>query len=201
VSAGLLLIRAPLDGVRRWAQRGLVAARLTPLGSWVGVQAAEDTSRAADPYAEALPALAARPVGSRLRPAIGFFDTGDHGVVTVHAPGWQTEHRWLFWSVETGPTQPAHLATARITDLVAAVGVSGPARAGDIRSAVGADAATPRAWLLGVHDALGLPGASLLRTGGAGSGPLVEPSPGTIRSFDAIVAEDRAHDAELEDRR
>ena len=201
MNAGLLLLRAPLDGVRRWAERGLVAARLTPLGAWVGVQAAEPTSRAAEPYAAALPALAARPLGSRLRPAIGFFDTGDHGVLTVHAPGLRSEHRWLFWTPQTGPTAPAHLPVARITDLVAAVGVSGPARAGDIRSAVGAAETSPREWLLGVHEALGLPGAALLDGRAASGGPVVQPSQRSVRAFDAMTAEDRAHDAELDDRR
>lgn len=201
MNTGLLLIRAPLDGVRRWAERGLVAARLTPLGSWVGVQAAEETSRAAEPYAEAMPALASRPVGSRLRPAIGFFEAGDHAVLTVHAPGWKSEHRWLFWTPGAGPTAPAHLPTARIRDLVAAIGVSGPARSGDIGSALVDGRGTPRAWLLGVHEALGLPGTGLLGARTMGPGPVVEPSAGSLRSFDALVAEDRAHDAELEDRR
>ncbi|MEO7071284.1 MAG: hypothetical protein ABI131_12430 [Nostocoides sp.] len=201
MNAGLLLIRAPLDGVRRWAERGLVAARLTPLGAWVAVQAAEATSRAADPYAAVMPALASRPVGARLRPAIGFFDTGASGVLTVQAPGWQAEHRWLFWTADTGPTGPAHLPIARIADLVAAVGVSGPARAGDIHSAVLAPAGSPRAWLHAVHEALGLPGVELLTGRAGGTGPVVEPSRRSVRSFDAVASEERVHDAELEDRR
>lgn len=201
MNAGLLLIRAPLEGVRRWVEHGLVAARLTPLGAWVGVQAAEETSRAAPPYAEAMPALASRPVGSRLRPAIGFFEAGHHAVLTVHAPGWKSEQRWLFWTPAAGPTEPAHLPTARIRDLVAAVGVSGPARSGDIASALVDARGTPRAWLLGVHEALGLPGAGLLSSRSVGAGPVVEPSVGSVRSFDALVSEDRVHDAELEDRR
>lgn len=192
---GLLLVHSDLGPVRQWARRGLVAVRVEACGPWTAVTPAADRSRAAEPYEDGLAALASRPLGPRLRPSVGFFVTGEVGVVSARDSGWRALQRWLFWTAETGTHHSDQLPPLHVDELADVVGLRGPL--GAVTEAVGATAADPLEWLVGVHAALGLPGADLLRSGATQRSVLVEPDPSSVRSFDRLAADELSHRAEL----
>lgn len=192
---GLLLVHSEPAPVRQWASRGLVAVRVEPCGPWTAVTPAGPVSRAAEPYDDALSALASRPLGPRLRPSVGFFVTGDVGVVSARDSGWRALQRWVFWSPDTGPHHSDQLPPLHVDELADVVGLRGSLR--DVEAALDADATDALDWLLGIHGALGLPGGRLLRDGASQRSVLVEPDPASVRSFDRLAAEELAHRAEL----
>ncbi len=196
VTHGLLLVDSDAGPVRQWASRGLVPVRIESCGAWTAVTPADTGSRAAAPYDDGISALASRPLGPRLRPSVGFFVTGDAAVVTARDSGWRALQRWLFWSAASGPHHSDQLPPLDVDGLADVVGLRGPAR--EVRRAVDADAPDPLTWLLGVHAALALPGGGLLRDGASQHSVLVEPNPGSVRSFDRLAADELAHRAELE---
>lgn len=199
MTGGLLLVRGRADLVGRWVSRGLVVASVTPLGPWTAVQCVDDVARSAPPYDDAVHALAARPLGRRLRPGIGLFATGGHGVVTVQLGAWRRVHRWLLWSPVDGPHTARHLPPVRPQDLLAAADVSGPNAVRDLRRALAAAPGDPLQWLAGLLVALGLPGSRLLTGDVPPRGPVIGPSARSVRAFDAMVDEDHAHRAELQE--
>lgn len=203
---GLLLVRGEVDWVARWAARGLVAVHALPLTPWTAVLPAEPTSRVGTPYDDAAAALAGRPVGPRLRPAIGFFVIDGRAALTLHASGWRAPSRWLAWQPGNGIVPTAGLPRVRPSDLVSASRVASgtaPADARAVARVLRERHDTPVEWLLAVLLALDLPGAHLLgrqEVGAGHGGRLVEPHSASIGQFEALVAEEAAHRAELEER-
>ncbi|HPF79444.1 hypothetical protein [Nostocoides australiense] len=194
----LLLVRARAGQVGAWVGKGLVAAHVTPLGDWTAVTPARVQANTAPPYDDARTTLAARPVSTALRPAIGFFVHGRRGIVVVQPQGWRAVKRWLVWTPEDGPVRAPRLTNARPADLatVAGIGASGiPAVVAAVKSAH----AAPIPWLAGLHAALHLPGQSLLTEPGSPRGALVEPSPKRVAAFDHLAREEAAHRAEVVD--
>lgn len=194
----LLLVRARSDQVAGWVGKGLVAAHVTPLGDWTAVTPARVSANAAAPYDDARSTLAARPLSTALRPAIGFFVSGQRGVVVVSPPGWRAVKRWLIWAPEDGPLRAPRLANARPVDLATVSGVGAAGLPGVVRAVKSAHAA-PIAWLAGLHAALRLPGQSLLIEPDAPRGSLIEPSPKRVAAFDKVAREEAAHRAEVAD--
>ncbi|CCH76083.1 conserved hypothetical protein [Nostocoides japonicum T1-X7] len=195
MSTGVLLLRGPSATAARWVGRGLVSARVIAHGPWTAVQLVGDRARSAPPYDDAARALMARPMGRRLRPAVGFFVTDGTGVLTVRPKGWHSRLTWLVWTPDTGARPAPGLPPVRVDDLRhLAPGVS----ASEIRRALSTRPADPVAWLSGILVTLGLPGAGLL-TGAEEGGAVVHPSAASVRRFDAMVADDRDHRAELGD--
>jgi hypothetical protein len=189
---GLLLVGGGPASVAAWVRRGLVACQVVPLGRWTAVVPAERVSRARPPYDDAVTVLAARRVPHRLRPCIGAFTSGGRAVLTVQPRGWRGGQRWLVWEPGRGVVTAPGLAPARPVDLVrAAAGGRG----------LGGVLADPRGdaelLLRRVWGALGLPGVELLADGG--SGRVVTPSATAVSRFEARVAEDARHRAELEE--
>lgn len=182
--------------VAAWVKRGVVAAHVTPLGEWTAVTPAEATGRASAPYDDARTTLLVRPLGTALRPSIGFFVSRRRGVVVVQPPGWRAAERWLVWSPEAGVVRSPRLPSARPGDLasIAGVGARGvPKLVGALRDAHSG----PLAWLGGVHRALGLPGHNLLMESDAPRGDLIEPEADSVARFDAMMGEQAAHLAEV----
>ncbi len=193
---GLLLVRARADQVTSWVGKGLVSAHVTPLGDWTAVTPAGDHAATAAPYDDARTTLAARPLSTSLRPAIGFFVADRRGFVVISPPGWRAVKRWLVWSPEDGTVHTPRLAGARPADLASVAGVGAgalPALVAAIRSAH----AGPIPWLAGVHSALQLPGQTLLTERDAPRGALVPASAKRVAQFDAMAREEAAHLAEV----
>lgn len=194
----LLLVHARADQVSGWVGKGLVAAHVTPLGDWSAVTPARVSANTAAPYDDARTTLAARPLSTALRPAIGFFVTGRRGIVVISPSGWRAVKRWLVWAPEEGPVRAPRLANARPGDLASVAGV-GASGLPSVVAAVKAAHSSPIAWLAGVHSALRLPGHTLLIEPDAPRGALVEPSAKRVAAFDKMAREEAAHRAEVTD--
>jgi hypothetical protein len=198
---GLLLVRGDLGAVTPWAERGLVAVHAVPLTGWTAVLPAEPFSRVSSPYDEATPALAGRPLPSRLRPGVGLFVLRGRAVVTVQPPGWRPVQRWMVWTPEHGMVRTPRLPVARPADLMRAAGTTrqaGPALLHVLRQRHGG--VLP--WLLDVLRALGLPGERLLtgehQAGGSAGAVLVEPRSASLARFEAILRDEAEKRAEME---
>lgn len=186
---GVLLIRAEVDAVTRWAQRGLVAVHVVDAHGWSAVLPAERTSRVEAPYDGAVAMLAGRPIGVRLRPAVGLFAVDGRAVVTVHPPGWRSLQRWLVWDPGRGVVRTPNLPPARPRDL-AGMGDTAPTTS-TILDALRRRSGTPIGWLTDLAEAVGLPGAALLHGVGS-STPVVEPRPTAVRSFRSMRLEEES---------
>ena len=172
--------------------------RVVPLAGWTGVCLAESRAHSAPPYDIGLEILAARPVPARHRPAIGLFVIDGCAVVTVQPRGWRLDQRWLVWEPGSGvrrtPDLPA-LPAGLVVDVAGARSRTTPA---EVNEHVGDTRGEPVDVLVGLMRLLGLPGEDLLRGGSDGSGERVDPSPRSVATFDALVAEEDAHRWELE---
>ena len=191
-ACGLLLVGGGPARVGAWVRRGLVSCHVVPLGRWTAVVPAESSSRAGPPYDDAFTVLTGRPLPVRLRPGLGLFTSGDRAVLTVQPRGWRATQRWLVWEPGRGVVPTSGLPAAAPVDLERAVG--GGRRVGAVLADPGGDA---RQVLEQALAALGLPGRELLA--GDPVGRVVVPSPRTVARFEAQVAEEARHRAELEE--
>lgn len=196
----MLLLRGDREPVAAWLRRGQVAARILTLPGWTVVVPAEDLARTAPPYDDALSLLAARPVTSRLRTALGFFAVDGRLVVTVQAEGWRTVHRWLVWEVGTGVVRTPDLTVARPDDLVAAAGVGRRVTGAAVVAAFRDGAPDAAGMLEKLITVLDLPAGGLLDDHEAlRLAEVVEPDQKAVRRFDRTVADEAVERAELED--
>lgn len=193
---GLLLVRSDAERLATWTRRGLVAARVTPLGAWSGITPASERSRVAPPYDDPRMALAARPVPAALRPSIGFFVTGRRAVVVAQPRGWRAVKRWVVWLPEAGVVRAPGLRPAEPGQLVALSGAE-PSVAPGLHDAWSALPPDPLTWLGGIVTALDLPGRELLVAPDAPVGGLIEPDDSSTARFEALVREEAAHLAEV----
>ena len=196
----MLLLRGEPDAVATWARRGLVPVHIVPLDDWTAVLPA-GPSLAMPPYDDSLKALAGRPVGSRLRSAIGLFAVDGNAVVTVQPPGWRAIRRWFVWSPEQGVVRPRRLAAGRPADLTAAAGLGGGgARRRVLDLLVDGRGEAPRV-LSDLLMLLSLPGADLFegaRDPASSQGStLIEPSERNVASFERVIHDQALHRAEL----
>lgn len=197
----MLLVHGELGAVTPWVERGLVAVHAVPLTGWTAVLPAELFSRVSSPYDEAAPALAGRPLPSRLRPGVGVFVLRGRAVLTVQPPGWRPVQRWLVWTPEHGVVRTPRLPVARPADLLRAAGTTrqaGPALLQVLRRRH--CAMLP--WLVDVLRVLGLPGERLLtgeqQAGECAGAVLVEPRPASLARFEAILRDEAEKRAERE---
>ncbi len=188
-SRGLVLVHGSRGHVEAWVRRGLVAAHVLRADGWTAVCPAEQSSRVSAPYDDALSVLAARPFGTRLRPAFGVFVIDDKAVVTVQPGGRREPQRWLVWAPGRGVLRSARLTPARPEDLLRACGAPGSA-SGELARVLGSDEGTPLTWVLDLMAALRLPGRRLVTEPGAPGGRLVEPDRRSVARFEALMAED-----------
>lgn len=187
-----------------WAKRGLGPSVIAQLDGWT-VVAPDGAPKARFPYDDAVRTLAGRPVGLRMRPALGFFQVGRQAVVTCHPPQWRAVERWAVWTPRDGFVSIPGLATARMGDLAVAAGldVVRAVRAEDTLQAVFADGSSDaEAVLSATLLELGLPGRELV-TGQARVADLpgarrIVPKDRHARSFDKLVQEEERYRLEEE---
>ena len=194
---GLLLVSGATGPVSTWLRRGLVACQVVPLGDWTAVLPTERLSRAEPPYDDAVAVLAARPVPRRLRGALGFFTVDGRAVVTAQAPGWRGVVRWLVWEPGVGVVRAPHLELARPSDLVAAAGGTGNARA--VTQVVAERNGRADRVIADLLSVLGLPGSELVGPDIGLRGQVVAPTAQAVARFDARMAEQARHRTELEE--
>ncbi|SDP08065.1 hypothetical protein SAMN04489867_1365 [Pedococcus dokdonensis] len=194
---GLLLVSGGTGPVSTWVRRGQVACQVVELGAWTAVLPTERSSRAEPPYDDAVTLLAARPVPRRLRSALGFFTIDGRAVVTVQGPGWRSALRWLVWEPGVGLVRTPGLELARPSDLLAAAGRPGDARA--VAEVVGGRDGRADGILTDLLAALALPGADLVGPGVGLRGQVVAPTAQAVARFDARMAEQARHRTELEE--
>ncbi|PRY63784.1 hypothetical protein BCF74_101187 [Knoellia remsis] len=195
---GLVLVRGSAAASARWVRRGLTAVRVAPLPGWTGVCLAEDRALSAAPYDIGLEVLAARAVPTRQRPAIGLFVIDGCAVVTVQERGWRLHQRWLVWEPGTGVRRTPDLPVLPSRLLVDVAGARRRVDPREVADHFSDASGEPLEVLAGLMRLLGLPGEELLRDGADDSHERIDPSPRSVAAFDALVAEDAAHRAELE---
>lgn len=194
-SRGLLLVSGEPARVAAWVRRGLVPCHVVPLGRWTAVVPAEPVSRTEPPYDDGAMVLASRPVPHRFRPALGFWAVDGRAVATVTPRAWRVTARWLVWEPGQGAVPAPGLRLARALDLAAAVGRPGAGH--DVARLVSRPAGGVDDLLLDLMELLDVPGGQLLG-GPPEGGAVVEPAARLVARFNARVADDARHRAELE---
>lgn len=187
-----------------WARRGLGPATVASLDGWTLVTPAGQPA-ARPPYADAVRVLAGRPVGLRMRPALGFFQVGRQAVVTVHGRRWRAVTRWAMWTPGEALVTVSDLAPARPIDIIAAAATVPPEEVDDtervLRAILRDGGRDAPGVLAALFAALGLPGIEVL----AGltdptelpGAQTVAPHPRHARAFDRVVVEENRYRAEL----
>lgn len=188
-----------------WAGRGLAPLTVASVDDWTVVMPAGRPA-ARSPYDEAVRVLAGRPVGLRMRPALGFFQLGRQAVITVHPARWRAVQRWAVWTPRDALVHLPDLPVARPIDIVEAARTL-PAEAlalaeREIRGILQDGARDAPGVILATLATLGLPGAEVLSgrvdiTTLPGS-QVVVPNPRHARAFDRVLTEETRHRAELE---
>ncbi|QQS00966.1 MAG: hypothetical protein IPK37_00135 [Austwickia sp.] len=187
-----------------WARRGLGSVLLAQLDGWT-VVAPDGPPKARFPYDDAVRTLAGRPVGLRMRPALGFFQVGRQAVVTCHPPQWRAVERWAVWTPRDAFVSVPGLPTARPSDLTSAAGL-------DVARSIRAESALHDIFADGGSDAaavlsatlleLGLPGRDLVvgetRVADLPGVRRIVPKDRHARSFDKIVLEEERYRMEEE---
>lgn len=197
---GVLLLRGSSDGVVTWCHRGQVPVVVVPLPGWTAVLPFGG-AWSSPPYADALDLLAARPVPSRLRTALGLFVRGERVLLSMQTARRTAPRRWLLWQRGVGLVPAPPLVPAAVPQLVAAAR-SGPDAVPAVRALLTELDDTPEELLSAVMAALDLPGAPLLErpSSDVAGGRMVRPSARRVAAFDAVVSEDAGQRAELEGR-
>ncbi|MCA1782513.1 MAG: hypothetical protein ABR616_06195 [Dermatophilaceae bacterium] len=192
---GVLLVKGTPPETEAWVRRGVVAAHVVPVGTWVGVCPAEARTRAPEPYGEVIPALAGHPLRRSQRPGIGFFvtrdDTGERGLLTLQSGRVRARTSWLAWSPARGTHTLPPLPSPSIADLATAAGR--PGAKGRVLDALRDRRTSVDEWLTGVMLALGLPAVDLIL--GAPRGvPVTEPEEKSVETFASLTADDLRED-------
>lgn len=188
---GVLLVKGTPSETEAWVRRGVVAAHVVPVGTWVGVCPAESRTRAPEPYDGVVPALAGHPLRRSQRPGIGFFVTrdghGDRGLLTLQSGRVRGHTAWLAWSPDRGTHTLPPLPAPSIADLAAAAGR--PGAKGRVLDALRDRRNGVDEWLTGVMLALGLPAIDLIL--GAPRGvAVIEPEEKSVETFASLTADD-----------
>lgn len=187
-----------------WAKRGLGPALIGQMDGWT-VVVPDGPPKARFPYDDAVRTLAGRPVGLRMRPALGFFQVGRQAVVTCHPAQWRAVERWAVWTPRDGFVSIPGLPTARPSDLVASAGL-------DVVRAIRAELALHDIFGDGGSDAeavlaatlleLGLPGRDLVageaRVADLPGERRIIPKDRHARYFDKLVREEERYRLEEE---
>lgn len=187
-----------------WARRGLGPLVVAPLEGWT-VVLPDGPPAARFPYDDAVRTLAGRPVGVRMRPALGFFQVGRQAVLTVHPEAWRAVERWAIWTPRDALVVTPGLPTARPSDLAVAAGLEGAAaqRAAENLRVLLANGGLDAAEVLAAALVeLGLPGRELL-TGEVGAADLagarrIVPKERHARAFERLVQEEERYRLEME---
>lgn len=158
--AALLLAAGPRREVDSWVDGGVVPVTVAPLEGWIGV-VARGPSRTGEPYDDGSLLLAARALGPKAGPGMGFFEVDGRAVITVHPPGRRRALRWVVWEPGVGLLRPPGLELAGPAEVVSLAGAAPPVR-DELVDLLHETRVRPTRMLMAVMATLGLPGTRLL---------------------------------------
>lgn len=107
--------------VDAWVGASVMPVTVVPLAPWTAV-VGRGPSRTVAPYDDGRLVLAARALGPKAGPGLGFFVIDGRAVVTVHAPGRRRAVRWVVWAPEIGLLRPPGLDLAGPGEMVSVAG-------------------------------------------------------------------------------
>lgn len=162
--AALVLAAGARPEVDQWVSASVVPVAVAPLDSWTAVVALGD-SHAEAPYDDGPLVLAARALGPKAGPGLGFFVIDGRAVVTVHGTGRRRALSWVVWDPETGLLRPPGLPLAGPGEIVAVAGCP-PAVRDELIELLHELRVRPARMLQAVMATLSLPGARLVEDPG-----------------------------------
>lgn len=172
--AALVLAAGARPEVDQWVDASVVPVAVVPLERWTAVVALGD-SHAEAPYDDGTLVLAARALGPRAGPGLGFFAIDGRAVITVHGTGRRRALGWVVWDPETGLLRPPGLPLAGPGEIVTVAGAP-PAVRDELVELLHELRVRPARMLQAVMATLSLPGARLIEDPGH-----VDTLPGTVR--------------------
>lgn len=113
--------------VDTWVQASVVPVTVVPLDPWTAV-VGRGRSQAGAPYDDGGLVLAARSLGAKAGPGLGFFVLDGRAVITVHDGGRRRAVRWVVWAPDVGLLRPPGLDLAGPGEIVAVAGCPPSAR-------------------------------------------------------------------------
>lgn len=158
--AALVLAAGPRREVDAWVGAGVVPVTVVPLESWIGV-VARGPSRVGEPYDDGPLMLAARALGPKAGPGLGFFEIDGRAVITVHPQGRRRGVRWVVWEPDVGLLRPPGLELAGPAEVVSLAGAAPPVR-DELVELLHETRVRPARMLRAVMATLNLPGHRLV---------------------------------------
>ena len=162
--AALVLAAGPRREVASWVAGGVVPVTVVRLDGWVGV-VARGGARTGEPYDDGPLMLAARVLGPKAGPGLGFFEIDGRAVITVHAPGRRKGPRWVVWEPDVGLLRPPGLELAGPAEVVSLAGAPAEVR-DELVDLLHETRVRPARMLMAVMATLGLPGTRLVEDPG-----------------------------------
>lgn len=162
--AALVLAAGPRREVTAWVAGGVVPVTVVRLDGWVGV-VARGAAATGEPYDDGPLMLAARSLGPKAGPGLGFFEIDGRAVITVHAPGRRKGPRWVVWEPDVGLLRPPGLELAGPAEVVSLAGAAPEVR-DELVDLLHETRVRPARMLMAVMATLGLPGTRLVEQPG-----------------------------------
>jgi hypothetical protein len=149
--------RAEVDA---WAQASVLPVTVVPLDRWTAV-VGRGRSQAGAPYDDGALVLAARALGTRAGPGLGFFVLDGRAVITVHPAGRRRALRWVVWAPDAGLLRPPGIDLAGPGELVEVAGCA-PSVREELIELLHETRVRPHRMLQAVMATLELPGTRLV---------------------------------------
>lgn len=158
--AAVVLAAGPRREVDAWVGAGVVPVTVVRLDGWIGV-VARGGARTGQPYDDGPLMLAARALGPKAGPGLGFFEIDGRAVITVHAPGRRKGPRWVVWEPDVGLLRPPGLELAGPAEVCSLAGAA-PGVRDELVELLHETRVRPARMLMAVMATLGLPGTRLV---------------------------------------
>lgn len=156
----VVLSAGPRAEVDRWVASSVVPLTLAPLGPWTALVVRGD-SAVSSPYDDGVMVHAARALGPKAGPGLGFFVIDGRAVITLHPAGRRRVVRWVVWDPEVGLLRPPGLDLAGPGE-VATVAGADPGARDELVELLHELRVRPARMLQAVMATLGLPGTRLV---------------------------------------
>lgn len=185
----IVLASGPRPDVDAWVAASVVPVTVVPLERWTAV-VGRGPSRAEAPYDDGRLVLAARSLGPKAGPGLGFFVVDGRAVITAHAGGRRRAVRWVVWAPDVGLLRPPGLDLAGPGEIVSVAGRPASVR-DELVDLLHEVRVRPERMLQAVMATLELPGIRLVEDPGHAErlpGAVThEPDPRQVGWFDDAV--------------
>lgn len=188
-AVAIVLAAGTRSDVDTWARASVLPVTVVPLGSWTAV-VGRGPSQVEAPYDDGRVVLAARSLGAKAGPALGFFVIDGRAVLTLHPAGRRKAVRWVVWAPEVGLLRPPGLDLAGPGEIVSVAGRP-PSVRDELVELLHEVRVRPERMLQAVMATLELPGARLVedpaRAEQLPGAVTYEPDPKQVGWFDDAV--------------